>query len=80
MTPNAVTQIGLPPLRIDLLASITRVSFAEVRAGAETAQVEGQPLLIIGLEQLRLNKRATGRPKDKDDLRRLAVVNGRKRG
>ncbi|MEO8337676.1 MAG: hypothetical protein ABI664_22050, partial [bacterium] len=48
MTPNACTQIGLPPLRIDLLAAITSVSFAEVKAGAETAQIEGQSLLIIG--------------------------------
>ncbi len=78
-TPTAVTQIGVPPLRIDLLASITGVTFAEVRSGAERAQLHGQPLLVIGLDELRRNKQATGRTKDRDDLRRLAAASRQRR-
>ena len=74
LMPNAVTQIGNVPSRIDLLASITGVSFEQVRAGAIQAELEGERLLIIGLDELRTNKRATGRRKDKSDLRRLAEV------
>ena len=74
MTPNAVTQIGLAPVRIDLLAAITGVTFAEAHAGAETVELENERLLVIGLEDLRRNKRATGRTKDKDDLRRLSAA------
>lgn len=74
LTPGAVTQIGVPPLRIDLLATITGVTFAEARSGAERAELHGQRLLVIGIDELRRNKQATGRPKDRDDLRRLAAV------
>ena len=77
LMPNAVTQIGIVPSRIDLLASITGVSFEQVRAGAVQAELEGEPLLIIGIDELRTNKRATGRRKDKSDLRRLAEVDER---
>lgn len=69
-----LTQIGREPLRIDLLAAITGVAFDEVRAGVEDVELDGQHLLVIGINELRKNKRATGRAKDKDDLRRLGVM------
>ncbi|HEY5061913.1 MAG TPA: nucleotidyl transferase AbiEii/AbiGii toxin family protein [Gemmatimonadaceae bacterium] len=75
LSPNAVTQIGLPPLRIDLLAAISGVSFAEVDAGAHDVEVDGQRLRIIGINELRRNKQAAGRGKDKQDLRGLASAN-----
>ncbi|GAC1462440.1 MAG: hypothetical protein PVSMB1_13080 [Gemmatimonadaceae bacterium] len=74
LSPNAVTQIGRAPLRIDLLAAITGVSFAKVRAGADQVELDGQRLFVIGINELRTNKRATGRAKDKEDLRRLEAV------
>ena len=74
LSRNAVTQIGNEPLRIDLLSSISGVSFEQVRAGAVETSIAGQRLLIIGLAELRVNKRATGRVKDKEDLRRLTPV------
>lgn len=77
LSPDAVTQIGLEPFRIDLLAAITGVTFDEVRAGAVEIELEGQRLLVIGINELRANKRATGRAKDRDDLRRLAAAEGR---
>ena len=82
LTPNAVTQIDNPPLRIDLLSSISGVSFKEVRAGAVKTDIGDARLLIIGLEELRRNKQASGRPKDREDLTRLgtAAKVSRKRG
>lgn len=71
LSPDAVTQLGNEPLRIDLLASISGVSFETVREGAVETDIGGQRLLIIGLDELCANKRATGRAKDKEDLRRL---------
>ena len=47
------------------------MTFAEVRAGAVAVELEGRRLLIIGLRKLRRNKKATGRSKDKQDLRLL---------
>ncbi len=73
-SPKAVTQMGVPPIRIDLLASISGVSFNAVRDGADTVELAGFRLLVIGLRELQINKRASGRAKDLDDLRRLRAV------
>jgi hypothetical protein len=78
LSQDAVTQIGLEPLRIDLLAAISGVTFGEVHRGAERIELEGRPLLVIGIKELRLNKAATGRTKDRDDLRRLDAVAARR--
>ena len=74
LSPNAVTQIGRAPLRIDLLAAITGVAFDEVRAGADEVELDGQRMFVIGINELRTNKRATGRAKDREDLRQLDAV------
>lgn len=71
MRPDIVTQFGRPPFRIDLLNAIDGVSFAEVWAGATTVTIEGHQLRVVGLNELRRNKAATGRPQDAADLRRL---------
>ena len=78
-TPNIVTQFGKPPYRIDLLNSITGVGLAEVWKGADIVSIEGQNVRVIGLRELKRNKTATGRTKDKDDVRRLNSRKGRGR-
>jgi predicted nucleotidyltransferase len=69
--PNGVTQFGAPPVRIDLLTDITGVSFDEARVDAVELEIAGERLPVIGLDALRRNKQATGRRKDRDDLKRL---------
>lgn len=59
-----VYQIGLPPRRIDLLTSISGVSFDEANASRVFVVLEGMTLPVIGLKALVANKRATARPKD----------------
>ena len=71
LSREAVTQIGHEPLRIDLLAAISGVTFGAVLRGAELIDLEDQHVLVIGLKELRANKAASGRPKDRMDLRRL---------
>lgn len=71
-TESAVTQVGLPPVRIDLLASVSGVDFPQVWSGATLVVIDGQRLRVIGLDELRANKAATGRKKDKEDLRALS--------
>lgn len=63
-----VYQIGLPPRRIDLLTSISGVSFEEARASRIVIEREGMSLPVLGREALLKNKRATGRPKDALDV------------
>lgn len=79
MTPEIVTQFGLPPNRIDLLNAIDGVSFDEVWKGVTRTTIEGQVLLVIGLEELRRNKAATARSRDREDLKRLGRRSRRKK-
>jgi glutamine cyclotransferase len=71
LQPGIVTQFGQPPYRIDLLNEIDGVSFAQVWQGAELTSLEGQEVRVIGLKELKANKSATGRKKDREDVRRL---------
>ncbi len=68
---DSVTAFGAPPTRIDLLSSISGVSFDEAVEQAKHVIIAGEPLPVIGLAALRRNKLASGRGKDRDDLRRL---------
>jgi hypothetical protein len=69
--PDTVYQIGLPPRRIDVLTSISGLSFDEAWATHETATLEGRAIPYIGREALIRNKQASGRPKDLADVARL---------
>lgn len=65
---GVVYQIGVPPVRIDVLTELTGVLFAEawpdrVRRPFGTVEVD-----FIGREAFIRNKRATGRPKDLGDI------------
>jgi predicted nucleotidyltransferase len=71
LEPGIVTQFGQPPYRIDLLNAIDGVTFAEVWRGADVTSLQGQEVRVIGLKELKANKSATGRKKDKEDVRRL---------
>ncbi len=70
---DQVLQFGRPPNRIDLLTRISGISFADAWSGRERVELvlegdERVPMQYIGLPQLLVNKRASGRPKDLDDL------------
>jgi hypothetical protein len=69
--PGAVYQIGLPPRRIDVLTTISGVSFDEAWASRSTGEVEGRTVSFIGREALLKNKQAAGRLKDIADAARL---------
>lgn len=65
---GTVFQIGLPPARIDILTSITGVTFDEAWPRRLVAQVAHDiQAPFIGREDFLRNKRAVGRPKDVAD-------------
>ena len=68
---NRVIQLGYPPVRVDLLTSITGVSWQEVADNRETGIYGGVPVFYIGRAQLVKNKRLTARQKDLADLEAL---------
>lgn len=69
--PDQVIQLGLPPYRIDLMTSISGVTFAEAWAERLEGMLFEVPVAFIGREAFLQNKRATGRPKDIEDVRSL---------
>jgi hypothetical protein len=69
--PDQVVQLGVPPVRIDLLTSITDVSWDEAWAGRIAGSYGDMPVYYLGREQFIANKRATGRTKDLADLEML---------
>lgn len=62
--PETVFQIGVVPVRVDILTSISGVEVEEAWAGRIQATVDAVTLGVLGREELIRNKRATGRPKD----------------
>jgi len=73
MDSYRVIQLGLPPNRIDLLTSLTGVTFDEAWRGRAEVLVGDTKVNFIGLQELILNKKRTGRVRDKADLEALGV-------
>ncbi len=69
--PDKVIQLGVPPVRVDLLTSITGVSWEKAFSGRIKGKYGGIPVNYIGREQFILNKRDLGRKKDLADLEAL---------
>jgi hypothetical protein len=68
LEPDTIVQLGYPPLRIDLLTSISGVSFEQAWEQRVTVEVEGETLNFVGKETLLTNKAASGRSKDLHDF------------
>jgi len=69
--PDQVIQLGVAPVRIDLITTITGVSWDEAFAGKVVSSYGDVPVHYIGRQQFVLNKRATGRKRDLADLEAL---------
>lgn len=71
LEPDRIVRMGVAPLRIQVLTSIDGVEFEACAARAEEVDVEGLRVRLIGLDDLKTNKRASGRAKDLADLDNL---------
>jgi hypothetical protein len=69
--PDQVVQVGLPPRRIDILTSISGVTFEEAWPDRVIRKVGGLEVPFLGRSALVQNKRASGRAKDLADLEAL---------
>lgn len=69
--PGVVFQIGVAPLRIDILTAIDGVEFAEAWAARILSSFGDQPAPVLSREHLIRNKRACGRSQDLADVERL---------
>lgn len=71
LVPDQIIQLGYPPSRIDLLTTLPGVDFAECHASRVQVDVDGLPVCFIDLDNLKRNKRATGRHQDLADVENL---------
>lgn len=71
-SPDSVVQIGLPPRRIDLLTSISGVTFDEAWPDRVQQAVAADLVVpFLGRRALIQNKSSTGRTKDIADVEQL---------
>jgi hypothetical protein len=70
-TPGMIVQLGVPPVRIDLITSITGVSWEKADAAKASGSYGDTPVFFIGREDFIAGKRATGRAKDAADVEAL---------
>jgi hypothetical protein len=65
---GTVFQIGVPPLRIDVITAIDGVSFDEAWSARLQTKFAGQPAAVLSRHHLIRNKRAAGRTQDLADV------------
>ncbi|MBE9510892.1 MAG: hypothetical protein IMY71_08455 [Bacteroidetes bacterium] len=69
--PDKVIQLGVPPVRVDIITSISGVSWKDAYSGYVDGKYGDVPVKYIGLNEFIINKRTTGRKKDLSDLEAL---------
>jgi hypothetical protein len=67
-TPGITFQIGLPPLRIDVLTAISAVEFEQAWSARMLTRFADQPAAVLSKQHLLENKRAAGRKQDLADV------------
>jgi hypothetical protein len=71
MEPNQILQLGISPVRIDILTTIDGVDFEQAFKARVLHTQDDIRIPIINLEALRQNKKVSGRLKDLLDLQEL---------
>ena len=74
---DTIYQLGVPPVRIDVVTSITSVTFEEAWPRRKEADFDDVAAHFISLGHLRANKSAVGRASDLADVERLIRVEER---
>ena len=69
--PEVIYQIGVEPIRIDIMMKVPGVEFAPAYENRAQSTYAGAAIDIIGVEDLLRAKRTAGRPQDLLDVSRL---------
>ncbi len=71
LVPDRVIQLGYPPNRIDMLTGVSGLNFDKCYPKKESFEIDGMVMDFIDIENLKKNKKATGRYIDLNDLENL---------
>jgi len=72
LTRKRVVRMGVAPFRIEILNTISGVDFAECYARRIIDKIDDVEVNIIRRDDLISNKKASGRPKDLNDLQKIS--------
>ena len=70
-SPDLVFQIGIAPARIDILTSVSGITFDDAWPDRISVRIANLDVPVIGRDALIRNKRAAGRPRDIADIAEL---------
>ncbi|MDP2981830.1 MAG: hypothetical protein Q8O92_00685 [Candidatus Latescibacter sp.] len=71
LIPGQIIQMGYLPVRIDIISTVDGVDFDECYKNKEEIEIDGTKVYFIDLENLKKNKKTTGRLQDLADLENL---------
>jgi len=71
LRPEKIIRMGVPPIRIEIVTSISGVNFQDCYNSRVIDELDGIKVSLISLMHLKANKKASGRYKDLDDLENL---------
>jgi predicted nucleotidyltransferase len=69
---NKILRMGVPPVRLEITTSISGVEFDECYQARVVDELDGVEVNLIDLENLKKNKKASGRLKDLTDFKKLS--------
>jgi len=70
---NNIIQLGSPPNRIDMITSLKGLVFEKCYPERIRVEIQGTLIDFIDIENLKTNKKATGRSQDLADLENLTA-------
>ncbi|MBZ0267504.1 hypothetical protein K8I85_05065 [bacterium] len=73
---GTVFQIGVAPLRVDIITAIDGVEFEAAWPDRLSVRLEGTPVSVLSRHHLIANKKASGRLQDLADVERLEELGG----
>ena len=71
LQPDQIVRMGIEPVPIEVMTSISGVQFEKCYRERLETTLDNEPVSLISLLHLRLNKKASGRLKDLSDLENL---------
>lgn len=76
MQERKIARMGVPPLRIEVLTTISGVTFADCFPRRCEATIDGVRVAVLSLADLQSNKAAAAREKDRLDIHELGRIHG----
>ncbi|MFN0103698.1 MAG: nucleotidyltransferase [Bryobacteraceae bacterium] len=73
-TPGLIYQMGRPPIRVDVLTSLSGVEFLSCWERRATGRFGSRDVYVISIDDLIVNKRKVGRLQDLADVERLEAT------